>query len=304
MAGTGEILAKAMAGAWAEAQPGLPRSTSAFTGACPRGAPTPRQVLIFARNSAAALLRGARKSFQHRRFVLIANAGGAGDVGVDGVWARLEPGEALLVFPYQVHTYGRLPRTGLRWIFVTFEADAPAEWETLRGRALPLPAEAWGWLGVATRSWREHGTEAEDLAHWAGLVAGALRRAALRKPGRVAPGGAEAPLARGGSWLPRVHAAVHRPEGALWRVKDLARALNVSGPHLRAMFRAEAGVSLGAWLRRVRMARATALLTAGGVERLKVGEVARLCGYDTPYSFSRAFRRTFGRTARDYRRGE
>jgi len=268
----------------------LPVVRDAYRGACPDGLRTPRNVLMFSRESRDELLRAARDSFQHRRYVLMVCQQGAGSVAVDGAWHRLKPGQALLVFPYQVHTYRGLAPGRLRWIFMTFESEVPPQWEPLRGRVLRLGPELDAVLIAAQLEWRRRRERSRTLPYWAGLAVEALLRGVRPlKP----PGGSG-----GGQLLPRVHAWVHRPEGQIWRIKDLARGLGISEPHLRASFREEVGISLGHYLRRVRLARASALLT--GTD-LPVGEIARLCGYESLFSFSRSFRLGVGQPPSRYR---
>lgn len=80
-----------------------------YRGASPDGLEAPRNALLFAHQKRQVLQAGARSSPQHHRFVLIANLGGEGRVAVDGRWRRLRPGEATLVFPYEVHACGGFP---------------------------------------------------------------------------------------------------------------------------------------------------------------------------------------------------
>lgn len=65
------------------------------------------------------------------------------------------------------------------------------------------------------------------------------------------PGGAAPDPAR--NWLLRVHELVLGLKPDAWRIKDLARRLGVSEPHLRVKFRGEAGIGLGHYLRLVRI---------------------------------------------------
>jgi len=287
---TGKKLTKPMVKLAEEAWKPLPVAQNAFQGACPEGVSAPRNVLMFSRENVASLKQRSQVSFQHRRFVLIFNAGTSGSVAVDGSWIRLRPGQALLIFPYQVHTYGRIEFNRLRWIFLTFEAEVPAAWEVLRQRAADGSGALWSLLSQAMETWRRERVRSQTLPYWAGLILLELMRSVR---------GVKAPAPVSSSHLlPRVHAWVHRPHGQVWRIKELALGLGVSEPHLRASFRSEAGMSLGVYLRRVRMARASSLLA--GTDR-SVGEIALLCGYDSLYSFSRSFRTGQGCSPRAYR---
>jgi AraC-like DNA-binding protein len=278
----------------------LPPPANPFRGACPEGVETPRNVLLFTHEDAERLQLGARDSYQHGRFVLILNAGGAGRVAVDGRWLDFGPGDGLLVFPYQVHHYAGLPADGrLRWLFLTFEQNDPTWLSPLRDRVWRAPAAAWPLARAAREAWRAQGEQVRALPLLAGLLLETLRTAKPRRaPGRPATASSPAKPDRAGPLLSRVHAWVHRPSAGSPRIKDLARALGLSEPRLRARFRREVGQSLGCYLRDVRLARAASLLVG---TTLSVSEVALRCGYDSPYSFSRAFRAGTGRSPRAYR---
>lgn len=80
---------------------------------------------------------------------------------------------------------------------------------------------------------------------------------------------------------------------------DLARSVGVSPPHFHNLFTRAFGISPMALVRRERMQHARRLLHTS---TLPVAEVARLCGYEDPLYFSRAFRRAEGVPPTRYRR--
>ncbi|SDW11112.1 transcriptional regulator, AraC family with amidase-like domain [Albimonas donghaensis] len=82
-------------------------------------------------------------------------------------------------------------------------------------------------------------------------------------------------------------------------VAGLAGALGVSSDRLERAFRAETGLTPGAWDRRARLRRAADLLERS---TLPVREVAMACGYTSLSAFSRAFRAEHGRAPRESRR--
>ncbi len=80
----------------------------------------------------------------------------------------------------------------------------------------------------------------------------------------------------------------------------VARANAISLRYLHLLFQGT-GETAREYLRRRRLERAHDLLTGSGRE-LPVGEVAVRCGFDSPSSFSRAYRAQFGRAPREARR--
>jgi AraC-like DNA-binding protein len=80
---------------------------------------------------------------------------------------------------------------------------------------------------------------------------------------------------------------------------EIARLLGISLSHLRARFRCASGMSLGRHLRRLRLEQARGLLRQ---TPNRVLEVAEICGFNSSYSFSRAFRSAYGLSPMEYRR--
>lgn len=78
----------------------------------------------------------------------------------------------------------------------------------------------------------------------------------------------------------------------------VAQALRVSESYLRRLFRQKMSRSLGAYMREVRMERARNLLLSGD---MTVSEIAERVGYDSVFSFSRAFKTAEGRSPSEYR---
>jgi AraC-like DNA-binding protein len=79
----------------------------------------------------------------------------------------------------------------------------------------------------------------------------------------------------------------------------LSKAMGVSESYLRAVFRDGAGVSLGNFVRSVRLVRATYLLEQG---ELDLGVIAERTGFGSLTSFTRAFRRMYEMTPSSYRK--
>jgi AraC-like DNA-binding protein len=84
-----------------------------------------------------------------------------------------------------------------------------------------------------------------------------------------------------------------------WTLDDLARAAGMSRTSFTMRFRAAVGVPPITYLTRLRLTRAAGYLAT---TTKNVNHVARLVGYDSDASFSRAFSRAFGRPPGDYRR--
>src|SRR5215218_8250161 len=82
-------------------------------------------------------------------------------------------------------------------------------------------------------------------------------------------------------------------------LEDVARAVNLSTPHLRSLFRAETGVTPARYLKSLRMRKAKELLET---TFLSVKQVMFQVGIDEKSHFARVFRQAYGQSPAEYRR--
>lgn len=85
------------------------------------------------------------------------------------------------------------------------------------------------------------------------------------------------------------------------RLETLARVANFSPFHFHRIFKAVTGETLNAFIRRMRVQRAASQLIHNPEE--SITRVAVGCGYASPSSFAREFRRHFGMSASQFRAG-
>lgn len=252
-----------------------------FSGRRRTSEPPPDDVLLFGRTRADQLERVNISSAFHQRWMLILAWVGRGTVLLDRQPHRLGPGRALLVPPLHLHAYAELDDR-LCWLFATFD------WPGRRGMGAGL--------GGAKRLGQLAQDQAEILLRaWARPAGDGLDTAvALQRLLRVLYPPV-APLAAGdepasAQLIERVRRAeAELPPGA--SVPEVARWCGLSESHLRARFRAVAGLSLGRYLREARLRRAAARLRAGAVD---VKGAAEQAGFADIYTFSRAFKRALG----------
>jgi len=79
-------------------------------------------------------------------------------------------------------------------------------------------------------------------------------------------------------------------------IEIAASRIGVSRSTLMRLFRQETGMSFGRWCQQARMLNALGLLAEGR----SVLNVALDCGYQSPSAFAAVFRRTLGKTPREY----
>lgn len=112
------------------------------------------------------------------------------------------------------------------------------------------------------------------------------------QPQRVALGSADGPVAHCCSLIE------HHLDQA-WTVGELAVAVGLSASHLAARFRRERGISVMAWLRQRRIARAAEYLMLGDDP---IDVIAERCGFANRFHFSRLFSAHIGCGPAHYRR--
>jgi len=270
-----------------------------FKGVDRRDLLLPREVLCFARKRQTHDVDGwegistkSGRYDQHSRFVLLVALEGTGSVGVEtDVW-ELKEGDAILMFPHQVHYYMELPDE-FCWLFVTFELERES-WggiEDLRDQPRRTTEATRDLLEALLKTYHAARDGEGGLVVSVGL--GKVLRA-LHAGEKLEPGKGK------GGLVARVREFVFQHLDGDLSVNAIAAEVDCSGSYLRERFREEAGVSLGHFVRSVRLLRATHLLQEGNDG---VGEIAKKCGFGSFTTFSRAFSQVYGMSPSEYRKG-
>ncbi len=222
---------------------------------------------------------------------ILACTGGEGWVWVDPVWERCRAGQVYVTPPHRIHAYraeAQMPWS-LCWVQSSSEPlQAEGRPRLLSADPRLLSADPRP-LSDAIAGLHREAMQPLDpalLTPWAFLVHSYARRL-------VHPGG-------GDPRLRRVWDAVSGDLAAPWTVETLAGLLGISPEHLRRLCHQHLAVSPMRHVAALRMRRAAALLAS---ESYTVEAVARLVGYDNPYTFSTAFKRTMGAPPSAYRQG-
>ncbi len=221
---------------------------------------------------------------QHSRYVLLIALEGSGRIGVEADICQINEGDAHLLLPYQIHYYVELPKN-FTWLYVTFDLERSFDdWSeggrNLSGRSRELLDEFL-----------------EKYGKGQGLQASLTLGEALQELAGSPP--VERKVIKEGGLVVRVkNYVMSHLEGDL-ALPVLADAMGVSESYLRAVFRDEAGVSVGNFVRSVRLVRATHLLERGDQD---LAEVAKMAGFASLTSFTRAFRRMYNLTPSAYRK--
>ncbi len=271
-----------------------------FLGVDPLPSRLPTSVLQFLRRDASHM-DPAHGPAVHHRFVLLANMETSGYVILDGSTIPIHPGEGLLIFPFQSHHYARLSRErNASWLFTTFEYEDPKELDPLRDTSFQYEEADISRLVRLTSSLMEHweGRRSGRSAPFelALLLSALLNRRSsyLSASGGVPDGGFP-----NIDFLQKVTLYIHRNLDRCMTMDEIAREAGLSSSRLRAKFKALTGISLGKYVRQTRMHKARNLLHGTS---LNVTQVALSCGFDSLFSFSRAFRSATGQSPSNFRK--
>lgn len=258
----------------------------------------PENLVFFVRDSAEHL-RGvfARDSVpeHHHRYVLAMCVAGAGTFMVDGAPWEVREREVFLIRPFELHAVAEVAAGPVCWPFLTFEAEGRLARALDEGprRVRPDPF-FWALAERLAQAFAEEPVTGAGDPHWmAGLLLNHFRRAPAAGAGGR-PAGTRDPVLEG----IRGFLAETRP--AEWRIETAAAACGMSPANLRKRFREAAGMSLGQHFLRSRLLHAARLLKT---TRHSLAEVAEAAGYESAFSFSRAFRAFSGQAPSRYRRG-
>lgn len=268
----------------------LPQPPHQLLGRRPGPLVLPDNIVCFQRRDGSELNRPRRGRALHHRFVLIMALETTVGVCVDDRVIRLRAGEGLLVFPFQFHHYIDKGAGRLFWLFITFDLADAEELQAMHYRPFTITPDVRALTTELINAYHEEGRMSELPALLLALLLARLRRQG------PAPRHRHAPLAAPGMVM-QVNQLAHRA-GEPIGIKEIARGLGISQSHLRARFRASCGVSLGRHLRRLRLERACGLLR---LTPNRISEIAEQCGFNSIYSFSRAFRAGFGMSPMIYR---
>ncbi len=252
----------------------------------------PQNIILFSRKQAFDLGHGTA----HHRFLLIFCLHGDGTMLVDDHVANLTAGSVLLVPPHHFHFFARFAQRKLLWLIMSFELDDGADLHVMGGQVRKItPLQVIGLQQLTEhyvalhRSQQAHPT----ISLLAALLLAEFQRTPtpIRGIQNTAPNGSHLLLQKVASYV-----NAHATEAI--RIGAVARAVGLSDSHLRTSFHNIAGISLGAYLRRMRLHRARTMMLA---TNLRLTEVAARCGYDSIYAFSRAFHHEMGVSPSTYR---
>jgi AraC family transcriptional regulator len=264
-----------------------------FTGIGKERLPTPTDVLLFLRTTKDKLQQEALQNRSHHRFVLAFNLESEGHVHVNNLALPFDPGQALLILPYQFHHFSLLNSVTLKWLFCTFELAPRTFLEPLRNRVVIVQERTTSALKELLEEWHRPASELHS-----GQVQTALLHLLLCMKQDRQQTTTDLPREPEDNLLRAVNRLMAEWRGRTVVVADLAEALAFSESRLRVLFKEAAGIPLGSYIQNYRLNRAMALLNTS---QLSIADVAEEAGFGSPQAFSRIFKKEVGLTPRAYR---
>lgn len=217
----------------------------------------------------------------HARAQLLFSLGGVMRVATDAASFIVPPGRALWVPAGEPHSVAIAGLVQMRALFLRDDAARAGPPGVTVMATSPLLRELILAACEEPLEWDEHGRG----GHLAALLIEEIRRAPALPFGVPEP--REPRLAR-------LAAALRADPASPLSLEDWAARIGASPRSLSRLFRAETGLSFGAWRQALRLAEAAALL-AQGVPPARAGAAV---GYASAPAFGAAFRAAFGITPR------
>jgi AraC-like DNA-binding protein len=212
---------------------------------------------------------------------------------VDGRDYMLDRGRVYLIFPHQFHHYLDIKTGELNWLFITFECARAGKLDPLRNSPRVLEGGALDMLAGLMEDYLGAppgpGRGFELVFNLSRLLQLLL---AAREANCAVAGGSTPLEETHGEILRTINTHVRANLDKTLTLADIAEYTGYSISHLRAIFRKQLGVSLGAYVRDSRMSTAAAMLNEP--EPDSVEAISKACGFTSIFAFSRAFKTAMG----------
>lgn len=262
---------------------------------------SPQNVVLFNRRSESALVMGAKFRQHHHRYVLMTALRGAGEMCIDTQLFFIEEGQSVLVHPFQTHWYNYLSKASIHWLFITFEHGKDSRLDSLRDIG-PIGSreDDLELLLAFLKSWQSpthHSLASMRLAEMLHHLSLQPKLTEKEAPAEATKTASE--TTERGTWLAGINSYIFENRKTTFSVADLAQHLKISTSQLRVKFRSTTGKAIGKYVRELRLQYSCELLHG---TKLQIGNIAELCGYDSAFSFTRAFTKTYHISPTAYRK--
>jgi AraC-like DNA-binding protein len=278
----------------------IPKISNYFRGIRSLQPLLPDNVLVFSRLSKNDLIGKDAEKHHHNRFVLIFNLKTRGCINLDGSVISLNPGQALLIFPFQFHHFLNIAKESIEWVIITFELHQAELLNGFRNLPVIVNNEVMETFMNLVRSTQKKGFSFQKpdngfILRTALILEGLL---SIRKK-RISKFTQESPLETTNRlFLEKINNALWKDINVPKSVGDLSKLMGYSESHFRSLFRKRMGYGAGQYLRKIYILQAAALVHQSD---FNISEIAERCGFHSVYSFSRSFKKLMGKSPNKYR---
>lgn len=255
----------------------------------------PQNILMFRQTSRTVLINGGYRH-QHHRHVLVSAVQSGGEIGIDNRVFSIQEGESILIHPFQVHWFADLVKPTILWVFTSFEHDDDMRLKALRNKGGILdPARKLESLRNLLRAWQtpdERDTVRLRLGIW-------LDNLAHQADKKYQPKNTQKIPPKDDAWVAEINRLIFEKREQTLSLGEIAEHFSISPSSLRKRFQETTGKSPGWYIRQLKLEYACELLHD---TETRISEIAERCGYDSIFSFSRAFHKTFSTSPSLYRK--
>lgn len=257
----------------------LPDPVNYWTGRKTGKLLTPASLVFFSRRNTEEFT--GHDPLIHHRFNIIFSLEGSLQIHIDDKTVFLEEGNYIIIFPYQSHFYISDEHRSILWFFIGFDLKESRELEPLKN----VPVALTPFIRSNLQEILAAGPSLQGSILSTILTAGLEQQTGKKLREESSSPEESVPL------ISRTRDYLYTHIEEPMTTAHIAVQMGVSESYLQKCFRKTLGISPGRYMREIKMNRACRLLKGG---RNTVSEVSALCGYESIYSFSRAFKKATG----------
>jgi AraC-like DNA-binding protein len=256
----------------------------------------PENIILFNRTNSGQLVG---PTSYHHRYVMMLNYGGEMSVVVDNFIFVCSPGRAMLIFPNQFHHYIVNANKDIAWLFITFELHDEDLLKPLRNMPVPF-APANNYINLLVDLYATPSSGGKPLDNEVTLLTSLVLHQLVSSAPSVVEGGQNAGAGQSGdNFIHQINNWIYSNLDQNFTIKDIAEKFSLSESHLRSVYRKKVGLSLGVYIKHMKVRKSLWLMKTSDV---KLSEIAAACGYGSLVAFTYAFRRAIGESPGEYRR--
>lgn len=253
---------------------------------------TPDNILIFPYD------RGPRPLSQgmyHPRYVLDIVTGNPGTARIGNQNHFLKEGDALLIFPHQFNRTPNEPHNPDQpgWIVITFDLNHPEQVEVLRNSPRRIRKKERELLHRLLNAYQQDESALKISALLADLLL-SLREAPASPQRQIQT---DPTLNERDELLGKINEYIFKHLELVSPQAGMAASLGYSESQLRQIFSRLTGTSLGAYIRKQRLAEAARLLL---VSDYNITQISEKFGYSSVHAFSATFKAVHGISPKQY----